>query len=807
MAISRMLIVPAIVFAVLALPIYSQTTDMEYALTRHKGNKIVLLGEWRSSDIAAWREIIDSDGIYEHGFTLLDRAVFTATDGPNRNFRVSDINAFEFWFFQRFGIGSSARWVALDLENKLIASGLQTPTAKELDQLLEQKGIKSPLRKIRDFLRENPDHIDAKTDLLKEVRRRALHVMPADITEDMDDEIDLRTWAVLAAETDRVFSGSWLGIDPAFFLPHKEQPERFSKLMKNVTRRHIPQVESALRQDITNIAVWNIWAWMARSLPDYKWDTFINSLDLYYFPIEGISCPPADVCVWIVAKAMANSDWNTVIRFARQATSYTRDTTTREVKWDWVPPGAQNNITFGSIGAEPIEGYPMKSAYIPLLEALLRTGNIDGANDIYDEIIITRSLQATGHAMAVAVAKSVGMEELAAQWEQGQRMSKEPYLRDVLGMSRPFIRFFGDLGSPTPPDFQIHKSEFGRQFNELLGQLPVRYGVASSSPRRDIDTLGWKADDPERWALFSINGKLLAHDTAVPDVDTMMAILKRNGIESAVDYFRTYLAEHGNIPGIECQLAYMILARTVSAPGSSSNPDLSQVEAHCDEAAIYLRRLLNSPETMINLPTVTSNPNEAVRQSQALKSLSGRYLTIIESLLERKPSQEYLWDQWLFWRSIEGAERSLETMAERIKHSPLHTRVGDIFPRSAMNSYYEECRKNGSWSKVIGLLKTVWDREIADRIEAKKKTDENGRLPQGVLAFVGNTAANFGNAVGIPLIEAYLHDNRPGEAEEIFNAWLEYGKFDDVSKIVELAREKGYERLARLFEEKAAIRE
>ena len=63
----------ALFLALFALPLMSQT-DFEFALTRHKSSKIVLLGEWGAEDKGNWRSLLDSDGIYEHGFILIDSA-------------------------------------------------------------------------------------------------------------------------------------------------------------------------------------------------------------------------------------------------------------------------------------------------------------------------------------------------------------------------------------------------------------------------------------------------------------------------------------------------------------------------------------------------------------------------------------------------------------------------------------------------------------------------------------------------------------------------------------------------------------
>ena len=65
-------ILPVIAPMASCLPLSSQT-DFEYNLTRHKGNKIVLLGDWKAADAGKWKDVIDSDNIYGHSFTLLNR--------------------------------------------------------------------------------------------------------------------------------------------------------------------------------------------------------------------------------------------------------------------------------------------------------------------------------------------------------------------------------------------------------------------------------------------------------------------------------------------------------------------------------------------------------------------------------------------------------------------------------------------------------------------------------------------------------------------------------------------------------------
>jgi len=56
------LIVSAIISMLFAIPLLSQS-DMEYALSMQKGNKIVLLGEWKAEYSANWKQLIGSDDI------------------------------------------------------------------------------------------------------------------------------------------------------------------------------------------------------------------------------------------------------------------------------------------------------------------------------------------------------------------------------------------------------------------------------------------------------------------------------------------------------------------------------------------------------------------------------------------------------------------------------------------------------------------------------------------------------------------------------------------------------------------------
>jgi pentatricopeptide repeat protein len=435
-----------IVSIIASVPLSAQS-DFEYSLSSHKGNKIVLLGQWSGADLSKWKEVLDSDAIYGHGFQMLtrDRLIKNNSDTFVSQFAIKDgnIEAFERWIRQKYGLANSARWAALGMYNKLIVAGTQAPSTKEFDEMLMQKGVKTPQRMLRDFLRENPGHIDAMTDLLTEVRRRALHIMPPNPTEDLDTEKDLLTWAVMAAETDKVFSGDWLGIDIMFFRPDKVQPERYSKLMRNVFKKHIPKVEQAIALNPMNDTLWNIWAWMAQCNPDYKWNPFINSIEPGIYPYQSSfrAFPEPSVCTWLVEESKARKDWNTIIKLGRVATRFRGNILSGyQTRTEWTPNSVES---FGR--RETIKDYPAR-AYATYLEALLRVGRIDEANNLYDEMIrregkidrysttITVNGKPEKHkaenALIVAsAARAAGMEDIAKIWEMGEQINKIPYAK------------------------------------------------------------------------------------------------------------------------------------------------------------------------------------------------------------------------------------------------------------------------------------------------------------------------------------------------------------------------------------------
>jgi len=397
------------------------------------------------------------------------------------------------------------------------------------------------------------------------------------------------------------------------------------------------------------------------------------------------------------------------------------------------------------------------------------------------------------------------MEGLAKIWEAGEQTNKVPYAK---------VAYFFANGFPSWHYYAQSGKSYSDGFSALVNGLnpPLRnYPIGKD----DLDTIGWKADDGDRWALIAGDLSVLEQGYGMPESDALQAILNRHAIKDEAGYRREYMSEHGTRPGLEIDLAFNIISSwdtQIRQQNKGTNTDQGQ-DAWAEVCTLINEVLSNNPEILVDLPGVYRR-FASILSHQAMKSLSTKMLANIEMLLEKKPSSDNLWSQWLFWRRAEGGERPIEPIVESLKASPI-SKLGTVPPVIAIDEYYNECKENGKWSKVISLLKMVWDRDFTRITELQgaspsfKVSDPaaNKNIFSGMTDYdadmVQRMSPGLGDNVAIPLIEAYLNDGKPSDAKDIFDAWLGVGgTFRDISKIVELARKLGQERLAVEWEKK-----
>jgi hypothetical protein len=557
--------------------------------------------------------------------------------------------------------------------------------------------------------------------------------------------------------------------------------------MKAMFRKHIPKIESAIMQHPTSSALWNIWLWMANGVGGYEWEKFVGGIEPIVFSASLSSTdtiPSVEASVWIVQQARARKDWGTAIKFAKVARLPIQFKLTRAFKTEWNPgPGVSVIMTNRPT---PPKGHPIETVYVPHLEALLQSGDIEGANSVYDEMIRIEGNKDI--APIAAVARSLGMEDVAKTWENGEQVNRVQSIAGIRQTQRePFI-MMSKWPSTYTREAGYISSDLEKKLDQALSKLGLRERV-SLTPMSEIQrNLGW-TEDEDKWALVSSDRRILHQETSIPEFETVKAVMARYGIKSKAELFRQYIQGHPSALGVELLLASEILPYRDTKEGE-------QDEALALEAlGLYNKALRESPDSFVygrsfgflNFIDEYSNPTKPLMEPLLKPMLSN-----LESLLERKPSAENIWTQWLFWNKVEGKGRPLESLAERVVSSPFSGDGILDLPTSVLDAYLEELKKNGNWHKASALLKSVWDRYYyrATEISGGLTLDS---LQKAGLHLIQDSLQN----AGLHLIQAYLQEGRQGEADDIFRAVMEFGsKFRNISKIVELAKVKGLEKLA-----------
>ena len=759
---------PIICFVCLCVHAQESGQAYHHQLNRFSGNKLILLGDWSAEDRAKWNEMLASTDLYGYDVKLLGRAnqrwtAFFSNDG---------INSLEAWIRQQSGSHSS-RWAAFDGSNCVIASGMDIPDTDALSAAMESFGIKSALKQLRDFVKSHPDHVDARTDLLKEVRRRALLAMPKDLDADLDKMDDLRIWGILAREFDLAMNSDWIGFKLEFFRPDETQPERFSPLMKAVFRKHIGKVEEAIRELPTNENLWDLWAWMARTLNDRPALQFVQSLEPFVLPAWP-NCPSARAAAWLINAAMSSEDWETVIQLAkigRGFGSYTIESR------KWWSPGRFTRQTVSM----PIARYPEQSSYYPLLEALLKLGRVDEANNVFDELI--RNAGDWSAQGAASVARANGFEKLAEIWSEGVIIKPVPYT------------------SPPPMEICLivltdQGSNDWRRSLQLAGNLTFGLSVYNNNTWPGVlETLSWSGKD-FRWALIGGDGFVIEQGTALPAAEELEKIIDDNKIKSKKELAEIFLRKNPN--NIEAIITFgaesLIEGVRAMERRQDNETELgsNQDEDIWGKAASSWDKIFNNDRVIYAIPNFYAK--KVKLNSPAMKSISRRHIPKIEAAIRRSPGSEALWNLWLFWRNAGDNERNFEALLDSIEPSPMEIK-GACPPPIVFEAYYSECKENNQWRQIVKLLKESWDRGISEQIienNAKEKADKKPSL----------VYPELGDSVGYPLIEALLQTGRRQEADEVFNAWINCGgSFSNSAELIELALKFGGERLARDWEQ------
>ena len=339
-------------------------------------------------------------------------------------------------FKNRFG---EPAWAIILPDGRLLATSADIPSYEVFERILQSTEMNKPIPRLRQFLRQNPNNLDARAELIRLLRASAYRrtkqelgitqssmweakdekrysilppagfVLP-DVTPfkelQLEPEKDLLIWARYAQELSEVFqNGTWhkmgLGMDANSTLPL----EVCSQIMKVTFIRIKPRIEEEIANLPGSENLWKLWLHVQACIDseNYKFNFF----DGIEPPPEvaGISWPPEGAIVPLVKHFYEQKNWVMVLRL----TSKYYEEEVNGIKSD-------NNLTQIVPEYKVARYIDWDGKFKPMLEALIATGQRDEA-DAFINLIYTTENGRTFVGRAIQSARSLGETNLAGKWQ------------------------------------------------------------------------------------------------------------------------------------------------------------------------------------------------------------------------------------------------------------------------------------------------------------------------------------------------------------------------------------------------------
>ena len=331
---------------------------------------------------------------------------------------------------------SKPGWALFTPSGKLLAKGEALPTAAQVLEALNKANIQSPIKTLRDFLKKYPSSIEARAELMRLLRSKAIKQTRKKLdiefkslgelmndgeinsysssgddfpdissfkSKQLDQRDDLAIWAPYAQELEKVFTdGTWPNFPYSMGDPVNYTPlEVCSPTMIAVYLRHLPKVEDMLMAYPGNAHWWNLWLYMTQ-LTGRQRGSFVNGLP--DIPTElRIEWPPRAVINTLVKNAKESSDWALV----RNLLNDFWDDMKRQAEWD------SQRVKTSTVRMYRQVNWDIN--YAPLLESMLRTGSAPEAWEFVQAIMAS---QETRHMIdkCIELAVACNRKDLAEEW-------------------------------------------------------------------------------------------------------------------------------------------------------------------------------------------------------------------------------------------------------------------------------------------------------------------------------------------------------------------------------------------------------
>jgi len=310
---------------------------------------------------------------------------------------------------ERYSWAKGAHWALVDAKGLILVERSSQPTVPGLVAAAEQAGVKSRTQELEDFLKQNPDHLEAQCALLRELiivaNRRTLKTLgptpektaaaSPEVLEPprkLEAEDDLRIWSPVVLRMDRLFKGAWreAGMDP--YVAITISKAEHSPAMIALLTRYKGDMEETLRHRPNAGEPWFTWLAASRKCSGWPLMPLLQSLQ----PLPGTTpgeWPPLAALNAAIKDMRDRRDWGGIREVLEARWEDMRNSENRwgsgATLWNWV--------------------------LSPLVEALVSLGDVGAADQVLGEAVATDGWSdLPGQARDLAT--RLNRPDLAARW-------------------------------------------------------------------------------------------------------------------------------------------------------------------------------------------------------------------------------------------------------------------------------------------------------------------------------------------------------------------------------------------------------
>jgi hypothetical protein len=218
-----------------------------------------------------------------------------------------------------------ARWVLMDGDRAILASGPGAPTAEDILQALGSSGKEPPAKRLRRFVSEHPRHIEAKESLLAALELTAVNRASAmeasrrspdekySVANTLAEEEDWAIWgdyATLYGQVLPLLMESHQPYGPGAVISYSSI--HTSKAVNGVAHALLPQIEAQMRRRPMDEFLWDRWTKLSDVGGQSRFKGLRDSITLS--PLDDpLGFPPEGPCLILTIRYLLKHSWQELI--------------------------------------------------------------------------------------------------------------------------------------------------------------------------------------------------------------------------------------------------------------------------------------------------------------------------------------------------------------------------------------------------------------------------------------------------------------------------------------------------------------